>query len=64
MNWLSGFKTILTGAVVALGPAALNYFTSIDPVKAFGLSPTAGAVVGAVMIGLRAVTTSPIFQKS
>ena len=62
MNFLSGFKTVLTGLALAVGPATISYLGNVDVTKTFGLSPTAGAVVGAVMIGLRAITSSPIFQ--
>ncbi len=62
MNFLPGFKTVIVGLGVAAGPAALQYLLNVDVVKVFGLSPTAGAVVGAVMIGLRAVTASTIFK--
>ncbi len=62
MNFLSGFKTILAGLAVAIGPTAISYLGNIDVTKTFGLSPTTGAIVGAVMIGLRAVTSSAIFQ--
>lgn len=62
MNFLSGFKTVFAGLVFAAGPAAISYIGNIDVAKTFGLSPTAGAIVGAVMIGLRAVTNSAIFS--
>jgi hypothetical protein len=62
MNFLSGFKTVLAGLVVAAGPATIGYIGNVDVTKVFGLSPTAGAIIGAVMIGLRAITNSAIFS--
>lgn len=62
MNFLSGFKTVMAGLVVAAGPATISYIGNIDVAQTFGLSPTAGAIVGAVMIGLRAITNSSIFS--
>ncbi len=64
MSFLSGFKTVLAGLVLAAGPATISYIGNIDVAKAFGLSPTAGAVVGALMIGLRAITNSTIFSSA
>ena len=64
MNFLSGFKTVMAGLVVAAGPATISYIGNIDVAKTFGLSPTAGAIVGAVMIGLRAITNSSIFSNA
>ncbi len=61
---LTGFRTVLVGLVVAVGPAALSYLTSIDPVKTFGLSPTAGAIIGALMIGLRAITNTTVLTST
>ena len=59
---LTGFRTVLVGLVVAIGPAALTYFGGVDWTS-LGLSPTVGGVIGAVIIGLRAITTTPIGTK-
>ena len=67
MNWRNigkGLRTVAVGLVIAVGPAALNYFTGTDWTTTLGLSPGAGAIVGAAIIALRAVTTTPIFAKS
>ncbi len=58
-----GFKTVAYGLAVAILPAAIQYIGSIDVASVFGLSPAAGAIVGAGILALRAVTNSPIFQK-
>ena len=59
---LTGFRTVLVGLAVAIGPAALTYFGGVDWTS-LGLSPTAGGVIGAVIIGLRAITTTSIGTK-
>ena len=62
MNLLSGFKTVFAGLILAVGPSTISYIGNVDVVRTFGLSPAAGAVVGALMIGLRAITNSSIFS--
>lgn len=59
-----GFKTVAFGLGVAILPGALQYLGGVDVVSTFGLSPGAGVVVGAVVMALRAVTSSPIFKPS
>ena len=59
---LTGFRTVLVGLIVAIGPAALTYLGGVNW-TALGLSPTVGGVIGAVIIGLRAITTTPIGKK-
>lgn len=63
MRWLSGFKTIGAAAAVALGPAALQFIGGIDPTAVFGLSPTAGAIVGVGFGLLRAVSSTAVFTQ-
>jgi hypothetical protein len=67
INWLSigkGFRTVAAGAFVAIGPSLLNYVTGTDWTATLGLSPSTGAILGAAIIALRAVTASPIFTKA
>ena len=59
---MKGLRTFIFGAVVAVAPAALNYLGAIDW-QTLGLSPSAGAVIGAIIIGLRAITSTPPGQK-
>ena len=59
---LSGFKTFAIGLVLALFPQFVSFVSSFDFVKTFGLSPNAATVLGMLMIGLRAMTSSPIFK--
>ena len=59
---LTGFRTVLVGLVIAIGPAALTYLGGVNWTS-LGLSPTVGVVIGAVIIGVRAITTTPIGKK-
>lgn len=59
---MDGWKTVLTGALMAVAPALSSYFEAVD--WSF-LDPTVAFFVsGAIMIGLRFVTTGPIFNRS
>jgi hypothetical protein len=61
MDSLKGWRTVLVGAAVALGPAAVTYFAGVDWTKLIGAN--AGMFVsGALMIILRGITTTPIGQ--
>lgn len=59
---MKGFKTIAAGLAVATIPSALTFLGGIDWTS-IGISPGAGAVLGALIVGLRAVTNTPIGQK-
>lgn len=59
---LSGYKTVIFGLLTALAPHILQYAAGIDWTT-LGLSKSAAAVIGAGIIGLRAWTTGPIFNK-
>ena len=61
---LTGFKTFATGLGLAVLPQAISFATSFDFVKTFGISPNAASVVGLLMIGLRAATSTTIFKPS
>jgi hypothetical protein len=61
---LTGFKTFATGLGLAVLPQVVSFATNFDFVKTFGLSPDAATVIGLVMIGLRAATSTPIFKTS
>jgi threonine aldolase len=60
---MKGWKTVVFGLVVAVAPAALNYVGGIDWTS-LGLSPSAGAAIGAIIIGLRAITNTSIGSKT
>ncbi len=60
----SGFKTFAVGLGLAVLPQAISFVSSFDFVKTFGLSPNAATLIGIVMIGLRAATSTPIFAAS
>lgn len=59
---LKGWKTVLFGFLVTVVPPALTYLGGVDWTK-LGISPAAGAVIGAIIIGLRAVTNTSIGKK-
>jgi hypothetical protein len=59
---LNGFKTFAVGFGLAVLPQAISFATDFDFVKVFGLSPNASTVIGIVMIGLRAATSTPMFK--
>jgi hypothetical protein len=56
---VKGWRTVFFGGVVAVAPALLTYLGGVDW-TALGVSPAMGAVIGAGIIGLRAITTGPI----
>lgn len=58
---MQGFKTVITGAVLAIVPPLTDYLGMVD--WSF-LGENTGFVVGGVlMVLLRAVTKTPIFDK-
>jgi threonine aldolase len=52
-------KTMLFGLATALTPMALQYLGGVDWTQ-FGISPAAGIAIGAVVMGLRGFTSSPV----
>jgi hypothetical protein len=58
---MKGFRTILTGLAVAVGPAALTYFAGIDWTQFVGPN-FAMLIAGGLTIGLRFVTTGSVFK--
>lgn len=60
----SGFKTFATGLALAVLPQVVGYLTNFDFANTFGLSPNTATVIGLVMVGLRAITSTPIFKAS
>ena len=56
---MKGWKTVAFGAVVAIAPAALTYLGGVNWTS-LGISPDVAAVIGAMIVGLRAVTNTPI----
>lgn len=59
---MKGFRTLATGMVIAIVPVGLQYLAGIDWTQY--VSPQiAPVVVGALMILLRAVSTTPIGSK-
>lgn len=59
---MKGFKTIAFGLVMIVAPPALVYLGGVDWTS-LGISPSASAAIGAIIIGLRAVTNSSIGSK-
>jgi len=62
MKGMKGWRTILFGVGVAAMPPALEYLTNVNWTE-IGLSPTTGALIGAGIVGMRAVTNTSIFSK-
>jgi hypothetical protein len=58
---MKGWKTIIFGSAMVVVPPALSYFGGVDWTT-IGISPAASSVIGAAIIALRAVTSSPIFK--
>ena len=59
---MQGFKTFSFGLALAVLPQAINYLTKFDFSTVLGLSPNAASAVGLVVVALRAITSTPIFQ--
>lgn len=59
---MQGFKTFGFGLALAILPQAITYLTKFDFSTVLGLSPNAASAVGLVVVALRAVTSTPIFQ--
>jgi hypothetical protein len=62
MKWTSigkGLRTLAIGLAIAIAPSALAYVGGVDWTQ-FGISPTAGAFIGIVVMGMRTVTTTPV----
>lgn len=56
---MKGWKTILFGLFMIIVPPALNYLVGVDW-QSLGVSPGISAMIGAAIIGLRALTSTPI----
>lgn len=56
---LKGWRTLLTGFLIAVGPAALNWLGDVNTQHALGLSPSTAAVLGIGIMLMRTFTTSP-----
>ena len=56
---LTGYRTFIVGLLVAIGPTALSYLGGFDWTKV-GLSTNLATLIsGTLMVGLRAITTTP-----
>jgi hypothetical protein len=60
---MKGWRTVIFGALMVVGPPMLTYVAGVDW-KALGVSPTVSAAIGAIVIALRAMTTTPIGNRS
>lgn len=58
MDNLKGWRTFALGLAIAVGPAALQYLAGVDWSKLVGPN-VATFMAGAVMIAMRAITTTP-----
>jgi hypothetical protein len=53
-----GYCTVF-GTVVGIGPAIADYFGQVDW-KSFGLAPLTALALGALIVGFRAITSTPL----
>lgn len=60
---LKGWKTVLFGLLVAIAPPAVTYLGGVNWTS-IGISPAVAGVIGAIIIGLRAVTNTAIGSKT
>lgn len=63
MNAVKGWKTVAFGLVMIIVPPALTYLGGVDWTS-LGVSPAMAAAIGAAIIGLRAVTNTPVMKGS
>jgi hypothetical protein len=56
---MKGWRTMAFGAATAIVPALLTYAAGIDWTK-LGINPMLAGILGAAIIGLRAVTSTPV----
>ena len=47
------------GTFVGIGPAIADYFGQVDR-KSFGLAPLTALALGALIVGFRAITSTPL----
>jgi hypothetical protein len=59
---MQGFRTFSFGLGLAILPQVVTYISNFDFVRVFGLSPDAASLIGLVVVALRAVTSTKIFQ--
>jgi hypothetical protein len=59
---MKGWRTVLFGLVTAVAPTAVVYLGGIDWTK-LGISPGVAGAIGVIIIGLRAITNSPMGGK-
>ena len=59
MNAVKGWKTVAFGLFMVVVPPALTFLGGVDWTS-IGVSPAVAAAIGVVIIGLRAMTSTPI----
>lgn len=57
---VKGYRTVAVGILIAVAPALVDYVGGLNVQELFGLSPTAGAAIGAIIVALRVITRGPI----
>jgi hypothetical protein len=60
---MKGWRTVIFGALIVVGPPLLTYVAGVDW-KSLGVSPAVAAAIGAAIIALRAMTTTPIGSRT
>ena len=56
---LTGWRTFIIGALVAVGPSALSYLAGVDWTKLGLTTNLATLISGVLMVGMRAITNTP-----
>jgi hypothetical protein len=56
---LVGYRTVIFGTLVGIGPAIADYFGQVDW-KSYGLAPLTALAIGALIVGFRAITSTPL----
>lgn len=60
---MKGWKTVVFGLATAILPAAITYLGGVDWTK-LGIHPGMAAAIGAIIVGLRAMTNTSIGSKT
>ena len=58
---MKGLRTILVGLAIAIGPVAVQYLGGVDWSSIIP-APWDSVIAGAIMIGMRFITSTPVAQ--
>lgn len=60
---MQGWKTVAFGLLTAVAPVVLTYLGGVDWTS-LGIHPAMAGAIGAIIIALRAMTSTPIGKSS